>query len=104
MKSNPLLLLPAASLGQAKEPHRFGFIGFALPQQDGGKLRVMGAIGAMLCFQADSAVLLVGNAAFAPLSTQKITGIELQGRFCGEDGEPPSSYGVTEFRRRVQRI
>ena len=65
---------------------------------------MMGAIGAMLCFQADSAVLLVGNAAFAPLSTQKITGIELQGRFCGEDGEPPSSYRVTEFRRRVQRI
>ena len=73
-------------------------------KHDAWEISVIDRIREMLCFQADSAVLLVGNAAFAPLSTQKITGIELQGRFCGEDGEPPPAYGVAELRRRVLRI
>ena len=65
---------------------------------------MMGTIRAVLGFQAQAAMLWVGHTAFPPFPLQEVAGIKLQGRFGGKDRQPSPAYGVSEFRRRVQRI
>ena len=75
-----------------------------MAQQDGRELRVVRAVGAVLRFQADAAMLLIPGAALARHAVQKVAGIELHRRLGGENGKPPAAFGVGKLRCGVQGI
>ena len=59
-------------------------------QQGRGKLLLVGCIGKMLGFQADSSMFIVNEVSGFIAAVEKITRIKLDSRLCGEYLELPS--------------